>query len=46
MKELSKKTMEVSLNWKPVADDLYSKLDINQKKKIKLFTKFLMFKEK
>jgi len=46
MKELSQKTLEVSLNWKPVADDLFSKLDINQKKKIKLFTKFLMFKEK
>ncbi|MHC1780507.1 MAG: radical SAM protein [Bacteroidales bacterium] len=44
--ELSLKTKPVSLKWKPVADELFLKLDDSQKKKIKLFTKFLMFKEK
>jgi MoaA/NifB/PqqE/SkfB family radical SAM enzyme len=46
MEELYQKTKPISQEWKAVADELFSGLDKKQIKKIKLFSKFLMFKEK
>lgn len=46
MEELYKKTKPVSVEWEPVANELFSLLGKRERRKIALFSKFLMFKEK
>jgi MoaA/NifB/PqqE/SkfB family radical SAM enzyme len=46
MQQLSDKTKPLADDWKPVADDLFKKMHEKEKKKIKLFKKYLLYKER
>ncbi len=46
MLELAEKTKNLAEGWKPVADELYSKMPEKEKRKIELFKRHLLYKEK
>lgn len=46
MQQLSEKTKPLAEAWKPIADDLQSRMPENKKRKIRMFERFLIYKEK
>ena len=46
MQQLGAKTKLIAEGWKPVADDMYRKMPEKEKRKIELFKKYLLYKER
>lgn len=46
MAQLAEKTKAVAGNWKPIADQLYREMPPGEKRKIKRFKRYLLYKEK
>ncbi|MEI7594236.1 MAG: radical SAM protein [Bacteroidota bacterium] len=46
MQQLAEKTNSLADSWKPLADKMLNDMPENEKKKIQLFKRFLLFKEK